>query len=278
MGDPDPHQPSTVSPETDGDRAEIYALVGDELRRANATWQPQEWARNWPWVERPDLVLSVPLLKAGKPRGLQQNLVVPPSICVVGIPYAGGPDVAALLATTLDWAFTGLDAVVRERFDASANSLRGTEAQAEIARHLLQDPTRTGRRLVWSYDAAGPIIETFLDIRPDLPLVVFLKASDRLIRYAAAQMQDSSMVVELLTAQNTIEHALSQREDSTTFVVLESPPHPFDLTGQHDVHAFFDAYVDLAFAAVEWLQKEHRGPTLDGAPGTLAELWRSHRT
>jgi hypothetical protein len=249
-----------------------------ELRRTNATWQPLEWTGNWPWVRRPDLVLSVPLLKAGKPRGLQQNLVVPPSICVVGIPYAGGPDVAALLATALDWAFTDLDAVTRERFDVSANSPRGSQAQAEVARHLLADPTGTGRRLVWSYNAAGAIIETFLDIRPDLPLVVFLKASDRLIRYAGDRMEGRSTVIELLTAQNTIEHALSQREDSTTFVVLELPEQLFDLTGQHDVHAFFDAYVELAFAAAEWLQKEHRGPALDEAPGLLAELWRSHRT
>jgi transcriptional regulator with XRE-family HTH domain len=277
LGDPDPHEPSAVAADTERDRAEIRELVGDELRRTNAGWQPLEWTSNWPWVKRPDLVLSVPLLAAPKPRGLKQHLVIPPSICVVGLPYAGGPDVAALLATALDWAFTDLDAVVRERFDVVPSSPRGVEAQSEVARRLLEDPTRSGRRLVWSYNAVAPIITTFLDIKPDLPLVVFLKASERLLAYVAEREQGRSSVVDLLTAQNTIEHGLGLREDSSTFVTLEVPDLPLDASRPHDVHVCFDAYVELAFAAAEWLMKEHGGPALDEAPGLLAELWRSHR-
>jgi hypothetical protein len=277
LGDPDPHEPSTVPADTDRDRAEIRHLVRDELRRTNATWQPMEWTSNWPWVKRPDLVLSVPLLTAGKPRGLRQNLVVPPSICVVGLPYAGGPDVAALLASALDWAFTDLEAVVRERFDAVPSSPRGVEAQSEIARRLLEDPARMGRRLIWSYNSVGTITDTFLEVRPDLPLVVFLKASKQLLAYVAERQGGRSSLVDLLTAQNTIEHALGRREDSRTFVTLEVPALPLDLDRHRDVHVFFDAYVELAFAAAEWLMKEHGGPALDDAPGLLAELWRSHR-
>jgi transcriptional regulator with XRE-family HTH domain len=276
LGDPDPHEPSTAPADTERDRAEIQRLVGDELRRTNASWQPVEWTSNWPWVRRPDLVLSVPLLTAGKPRGLRQNLVVPPSICVVGLPYAGGPDVAALLATALDWAFTDLEAVVRERFDALPDSPRGVQAQSEIARRLLEDPTRAGRRLVWSYNSAVPITNTFLELRPDLPLVVFLKASNRLVQYTAQRQRDKVTAVELLTAQSTVEHALAQR-DSSTYLTLEVPDLPLDSTRQHDVHVCFDAYVELAFAAAEWLMKEHGGPSLDDAPGLLAELWSSHR-
>jgi hypothetical protein len=205
-----------VAADTERDRAEIRALVEDELRRTNAGWQPAEWTKNWPWVKRPDLVLSVPLLAAGKPRGLHQNLVVPPSLCVVGLPYAGGPDVAALLATALDWAFTDLDAVVRERFDAVPNSPRGIEAQAEIARRLLEEPTQTGRRLVWSYNSVEPITKTFLGLRPDLPLVVFLKAPNRFLEYAAERHGGGSSLVNMMTAQHTIQHALGRREDSRT--------------------------------------------------------------
>jgi hypothetical protein len=277
LGHPDPHEPSTAPADTEQDRAEIRRLVADELRRTNASWQPVEWTSNWPWVRRPDLVLSVPLLTAPKPRGLRQNLVVPPSICVVGLPYAGGPDVAALLATALDWAFTDLEAAVRERFDALPDSRRGVEAQSEIARRLLEDPTRAGRRLVWSYNAAAAITNTFLEIRPDLPLVVFLKASNRLVDYAARRQSDRVTAVELLTAQSTVEHALDRREDVSTYLTLEVPDLPLDSTRQHDVHVCFDAYVELAFAAAEWLMKEHGSPSLDDAPGLLAELWSSHR-
>jgi hypothetical protein len=277
LGDPDPHAPSTAPADTERDRAEIGRLVGDELRRTNASWQPAEWTSNWPWVRRPDLVLSVPRLTAGKPRGLRQNLVVPPSVCVVGLPYAGGPDVAALLATALDWAFTDLEAIVRERFDARPDSPRGVEAQSEIARRLLEDPASAGRRLVWSYNSAGAITNTFLEIRPDLPLVVFLKASNRLVHYAAERQHNTVTAVELLTAQSTVEHALGQREGTSTFLTLEVPDLPLDSARQHDVHVCFDSYVELAFAAAEWLMKEHGGPSLDEAPGLLAELWSSHR-
>jgi hypothetical protein len=276
LGDPDPHEPPTAPADTERDRAEIRRLVGDELRRTNASWQPVEWTSNWPWVRRPDLVLSVPLLTAGKPRGLRQNLVVPPSVCVVGLPYAGGPDVAALLATALDWAFTDLEAVVRERFDALPDSPRGVEAQSEIARRLLEDPTRASRRLIWSYNSAGAITNTFLEIRPDLPLVVFLKSSNRLMDYAAQRQRENLSALDLVTAQSTVEHALSRRPAST-YLTLEVPDLPLDSTRQHDVHVCFDAYVELAFAAAEWLMKEHGGPSLDDAPGLLAELWSSHR-
>jgi transcriptional regulator with XRE-family HTH domain len=277
LGHPDPHEPPQARDDTASDRAEIRSLVGDELRRANATWLPTESASSWSWVKRPDLVLRVPLLRAGRSRGLRQNLVVPPSICVAGIPFSGGPDVAALLATTLDWAFSDLDALVRERFDAVADSPRAAEAQSEIARRLLEDPTRTGRRLVWSYNSVSAITDTFLDIRPDLPLVIFLKASDALINYVAQRLAGSLSVVETLTAQNVIEHALSRREDPETFVTLEVPGFPLNPGASHEDDAFFDIYVELAFAAAEWLEKEHGGPSLDDAPGVLAELWRSTR-
>jgi hypothetical protein len=276
LGDPGPHEPSLGSADTERDRTEIQGMVGDELRRTNVSWQPIEWTSTWPWVKRPDLVLSVPLLAAGKPRGLRQNLVVPPSLCVVGLPYAGGPDVAALLATALDWAFTDLDAVVRERFNAVPSSPKGIEAQTEVALRLLDDPSRTGRRLVWSYNSVDPITGTFLEIRPDLPLVVFLKASDRLLAYAAERHGSRSSLVGMLTAQNTIQHALGQREDSKTYLTLEVPDLSLDISRPHDVDFFFDTYVELAFAAAEWLMKEHGGPALQDAPGLLADLWRSH--
>lgn len=276
LGEPDPHALPTVPHDTDADRAEIESLIGDELRRANAVWRRPERAADWNWIKRPDLMLSVPLLTAAKPRGLRQNLRVPPSICVAGIPVAGGPDVAALLASALDWAFTDLSSVARERFDVSQGSAEEHLAQVEIARRLLDSPTGAGRLLVWSYNLASPIVETLQELRKDLPLVIFLKASDTLIRYAGEQLGETANgVVQLETAQNTIKHVLAER-DPATYLTLEVPELPFESRAPHDDDAFFDAYVGLAFQAAAWLQQDHGGPVLDDAPGVLADLWHQH--
>ena len=146
-----------------------------------------------------------------------------------------------------------------------------------MARRLLEDPARAGRRLVWSYNSAGAITNSFLEVRPDLPLVVFLKASNRLVQYAAERQPDNVTAVDLLTAQSTVEHALGRRDDTSTYLTLEVPDLPLDSNRQHDVHVCFDTYVELAFAAAEWLMKEHGGPSLGDAPGLLAELWASLR-
>jgi hypothetical protein len=274
LGDPDPHDPPSQPPDTDADRQEVEALVGDEIRRSNAYWRLPERTAGWQWLKRPDLVLSVPLLNASRPRGLQQNLVVPPSICVVGIPFAGGPDVAALLATALDWAYTDLNAAVRERFGVLLGSPQEAAAQSEIARRLLDTPTRAGRLLVWSYTSVPPIADTFLAVKQDLPLVVFLKAPDGLIRYVAERLRDMTSVVEIETAQNTVKHTLARR-DPKSYLTLEVPELPVPRGTLHDVDASFDAYVELAFRAAEWLQKEHGGPSLEEESGLLGELWRS---
>jgi hypothetical protein len=275
LGDPDPHAAPKVPRDTDADRTEIESVIGDELRRANADWRPPERASDWNWVKRSDLVLSVPLLTAAKPRGLRQNLAVPPSICVVGIPFAGGPDVGALLASTLDWAFTDLNAAARERFDVRRGSAEERLAQAEIAQHLLDNPagSGSGRLLVWSYNAVPPIIDTFRGLRNDLPLVIFLKAPDSLVRYAAQQLGETSDIVQLETAQNTVKHVLAGR-DAHTHLTLDVPELPVESGAFHDSDAFFDAHVELAFKAAEWLHKEHGGAPLDDAPGVLGDLWR----
>ncbi|SRR6266545_1063489 len=273
LGDPDPHAVPTVPHDTEADRREIESLIADELHRANGAWRRPELAAGWNWIKRPDLVLSVPLLTAAKPRGLQQNLAVPPSICVAGIPYAGGPEVAALLASALDWAFTDLSSAARDRFRVAERSAEEHLAQVEIARSLLDNPTGAGRLLVWSYNAVTPIVETFPELQKELPLVIFLKASDSLIRYAGELLGETSSVVQLETAQNTIRHVLAGR-DAGAYLTLEVPEVPLDSRTPHDDDAFFDTYVDLAFEAAAWLHREHGGPALDAAPGVLADLWR----
>jgi transcriptional regulator with XRE-family HTH domain len=274
-GDPGPQDASREEPDTDRDRAEIQALIPSAFRQTGADWRPSERTRAWTWLKRRDLVLSAPVLLASKPRGLRPNLVVPPSLVVVGVPFCGAPEVGALLATSLDWAFADLPINARQRFGAAPGSPDELVGQAEIARGLLEDPAGAGRRLVWSYDDLEPLSETFQPalVGSELPLVVFLRISEDLIEYAAEQAPRDCDAAMIEAAQSRVRRLLQKRPADRS-VVLDVPDLPIPPGSLHDVDLFFDAYVKLAFEAAQWLHKVHDGPALDDAPGLLGDLWR----
>lgn len=272
---PDPHDPAPGPPDTERDRAEIEALIAPVLRQTGAYWRLHERASTWTWPKRPDLVCSTPVLLASKPMGLRPNLSVPPSIVVAGVPFSGAPEVGALIASSLDWAFIDLPNSARQRFGVAPGSDDELVGQAEIARRLLEDPTGAGRRLVWAYDDLEPLVETLREplLGRDLPLVVFIRIPESLIEYGGRRLPRGVDAAAIETAQNRVGRLLDQRGGDRS-VVLDLPDLPLGPDRLHDVDVFFDAYVTLAFEAVEWLEKFHDGPRLEAAPGTLAELWR----
>ena len=276
VGHPNRHDPPTRPPDINHDRAEIEGLIPDALRRTGASWRRPERTETWTWVKRPDLVLSAPVLLASKPRGLRPNLVVPPSSVVAGVSFSGAPDVGALLATSLDWAYMNLPVNARQRFGVVPDSPDELAAQAEIARSLLEDPAGAGRRLVWCCDDLEPLTETFRQglVGPELPLVVFLRIPESLIEYAAEQLPNGPDPASIEAAQNRIRRLLDKRGDDRS-LMLDVPDLPIEPGALHDVDLFFDAHAKLAFEAVQWLHKFHDGPALDEAPGILGELWRS---
>jgi transcriptional regulator with XRE-family HTH domain len=271
-GQADPPTPTG----TDRDRAEIERLIGPVLRQTGASWRRPERVSTWRWPRRPDLVCSTPVLLASKPRGLRPNLSVPQSIVVAGVPYSGAPEVGALIASSLDWAFIELPNAARQRFGVAPGSDDELVAQAEIARELLEDPTGAGRCLVWSYHDLEPLVESLREpsLGRELPLVVFIRIPESLIEYAGRRLPRAADAAALETAQNRIGRLLDQGGNERS-VVLDLPDLPLGPDQLHDVDAHFDAYVDLAFQAVQWLHKFHDGPRLETAPGVLAELWRA---
>lgn len=275
VGHPNPHDLSTREPDLEGDRAEIEELIQQALRQTGAYWRLPQRAKDWPWVKRPDLVLSAPVLLGSKPRGLRPDLGVPPSIAVVGVPFSGAPEVGALLASLLDWAYMDLLNDARHRFGTAAGSRDELAAQAEIARQLLGDPAGAGRRLVWSYDDLEPLIETFQPtlVGSELPLVVFVRIPEGLIEYAAEKLPRSCDGATIETTQVRIRRLLEKRPADQS-VVVDLPDLPIGPGRLHDVDQFFDAYVDLAFEAAQWLHKVHNGPPLGDAPGIIGDLWR----
>ena len=275
VGSPIRHEPSTSATDMTVDREEIEGLIAAAFRQTGSFWSHPDRARTWPWVKHPELVISAPVLLATKPTGLRPNLVVPPSLVVVGAPYSGAPEVGALLATSLDWAYTDLSISARQRFGATPGSPDELAGQAEIARGLLEDPVGTGRRLVWSYDDLEPLLETFQAtlVGPELPLVVFLRIPERLIEYAATQLPRRPEPETIEAAHLRVRRLIEKRSPERS-LILDVPDLPIAEGSLHDVDVFFDTYVDLAFKAAHWLQEVHNGPSLDGAPGVIGELWR----
>jgi transposase-like protein len=281
VGAPDRHAPSTAPKDTDGDRAELMSLIQDTVLRTSAHWLPPERFEGREWPKRPDLVLSVPVLGASKPRGLLPNLVVPSSIVVVGGPFTGGQDLGALLAGTLDWAYFELAAAARERFGLGAGSpaTMTNRAQAEVARRLLEQPESVGRLTVWSYSALEPILWTFPELGEQLPLVILLMAPDSLLELATQRLdlEDSPDRYLVETAQNVARRTLlaKRKRAPGSYLILDVPELPVDPGHPEEADRFFDTYVELAFTVARWLHDQHGGPPLADAPGLLGDLWRN---
>jgi transposase-like protein len=276
VGHPDRH---TAAPAGDtlSDRAEIQRLIPQALRTTGAYWRRPERTANYSWIKRHDLVLSAPVLRASKPRGDRPNLVVPPSIVVAGLPHSGAPDVGALLATSLDWGYSDLWASAQARYGTTPGSPDEIAAQVETARQLLEEPSVASSRVVWTYDDVEPLIETLPHIGPELPLVIFVRAPDPVVDYAAEQsprgVSAQWMRAAQYQARGIVEGLIEKHKERG--LILELPDLPLAAGELHDVDLFFDAYVKLAFQAARWLEQVHGGPALEEAPGVLGALWRS---
>jgi hypothetical protein len=291
------HEPGLASA-TNDDRREIEHLTRQAFQRTSPYWRQPDTTEHFHWAERRDLVLVVPRLLAAKPRGLRPNLAVPPSILVVGVPYAGAINVGALLATALDWGSVDLEMAAGERTGVQQRTERTepvlTHARSDVARRLLKDPEDGARFLVWSWTDIRSILRTFrrleLEVLLDraesgvaLPLVVFIKVPDMRFEYVAQRdahdpaqrsgLLDADLVA---AAQSLIEVHLAKRDPASYKVLELTPPDgALDIPpADRSVDLFFDQYVRLAFEAAQWLHREHGGPHLDEAPGVLAELWR----
>jgi transcriptional regulator with XRE-family HTH domain len=266
--------------ETDKDRGEIEGLIGDVIQQTAAYWRPRRRAADWNWARRPDLVLASPVLLAGKPRGLKPNLnVSPPSVVVIGIPFAGAGEIGALLATALDWGYTDLITATRQELGSvDITDIGAGLRQTELAQRLLEQPRGFGRFMVWSCNSVQPILETLPTLADEAPLIVFIDAPESLCDYAGRQLAshpfrtgvDSETIAR---AQELVRRILRNR-DPQSYVTLRLPEILIEAGGLHDVDEYFDTYVELAFEAAAWLERAHGSPPLRDAPGMLADLWR----
>jgi hypothetical protein len=271
-------EPPTLE-ETARDRRRIEEAIFDVMLHTSASWLEPGPATGAHWARRPDLVLTVPRLCASRPRGLRPNLLVPPSIVVVGIPHAGSQEVGALLADLLDWAYQDVRALAAEQFELAPDAAAAVVERAEVsaARRLLDDASSLARQTVWSYLDPKPILQTFRQLGPELPLVVLLRAPDSLLSYVTAQFaeRDDPDVDLVEAAQNLVRRTVEQTRDPNSYLILDVPDLPLGSNKPDEVDLVFDAYIDLAFQAANWLHQTHGGPALAHSEGTLGQHWRS---
>jgi hypothetical protein len=265
--------------QTARDRQAIETTIFDVMLRTAARWLPPGPATGAHWARRPDLVMTVPSLCASRPRGLRPNLLVPPSVVVVGIPHAGSQEVAALLANLLDWAYLDVRALASEQFELASDAPAHVVERAEIsaARRLLEDPSGTARQTVWSCLDPKPILQTFRQLGPGLPLVVLLRAPDSLLSYTTAEFAEREHPdVDLLEAsQNLVRRTVESTRTRDSYLTIDVPDLPLGSNKPDEVDLVFDAYVDLAFEAADWLHKQHGAQPLALSDGVLGRLYRA---
>jgi transcriptional regulator with XRE-family HTH domain len=274
----EPPDPPTYA-ETARDRRHIEHAIFDTILRTSAHWLDPARLSGQDWAKRPDLVMTVPSLCASQPRGLRPNLLVPPSIVVVGIPHAGSQEVAALLANVLEWAYLDVRALAAEQFELGPDAPTTVVERAQVtaALRMLEDPSGIARQTVWSYSDPKPILQTFRQLGPDLPLVVLLRAPDSLLSYTTAQLaeRDDPDVDLVEAAQNLVRRTVTQSRTPDQYLILDVPDLALGGSDPDEVDVVFDAYVDLAMQAATWLHQRHGAPALEDSDGILGQLWRS---
>ena len=79
-------------------------------------------------------------------------------------------------------------------------------------------------------------------------------------------------------AQNLVRRTVEQHRHPDSYLILDVPDLPIGSGKPDEIDLVFDAYVDLAFQAAEWLHTKHGAPALAHSDGILGRLWRSANT
>jgi len=106
---------------------------------------------------------------------------------------------------------------------------------------------------------------------------VLLRAPDSLIEHVTAEFTSrGDPDVDLLeAAQNLVRRTVEQNRDTGTYLIIDVPDLPLGTGKADEIDLVFDAYVELAFRAAEWLHVNHGAPALAHSDSILGRLWRS---
>lgn len=209
-------------------------------------------------------------------------------LAVAGIGGAGGPDVARLLADGLGWGYTNLEIAAWELVGAARtfDEAQGYLGQVEATRYLINQHGNINQHgkaddvvwaydnVVWAYNELEPMRATIADVADSGIPVIWIEAPESFIDWTVQNWDKDKGY--LMATQRAIAEGLHDALAQGTALrlelpVIEIPPVP------EDTDVLFDAYVDLAFNAFEWLHRQFGGPTLPEAGGELRRLSASRR-
>jgi transcriptional regulator with XRE-family HTH domain len=168
------------------DRFHAHECYWSERERHRVTYRDRSPA------EIPGLVLAVPwLLRRRYPsdeaallthRGERMGSGLS-SLAIIGLPYSGGPDVAALVADeVLGWGYAGVAMLTRERWHATGGEL-GEQREQQTARLLARGDDPRMETTVWFYNHPAALIGSVDQLASSIrrSAVVHLRFSDAAI-------------------------------------------------------------------------------------------------
>jgi transcriptional regulator with XRE-family HTH domain len=168
-------------------RADLEKAIGRELVMLGAIWRD----RSVPgWENRPALLLEVPEHERTRSRGQAPAAGFPPTIGVVGVPYAHAELVGSLLAEAIDYGYinTKTEAAIRAETGMGAGRDELARAAAEMVRENLNTSRpRALDKTIWtcSHPEAIQRAEGLFDAADPRTHFVYVRAGARLIEFGA---------------------------------------------------------------------------------------------
>jgi hypothetical protein len=193
-------------------------------------------------------------------------------LAVASIGGAGGPDVACLLADGLGWGYTGLEIAAWELAGAprTADEAHGYAGQINAVHQLLANRHDEATNIVWAYNELEPMRATIADVAASGEPVIWIEAPESFIDWAVQNWEKDKgdlMATQHIIAERT--HDALENGNALRLMLpeLHIPAIP------RDMDVLFDAYVELAFEAFDWLHERFAAPNLAQAHGELGRLY-----
>ncbi len=168
-------------------RDELEQSLGPSLTTLGVRWRNRAVPG---WDEIPDLLLEVPETERSRAPGLSRLVGLPPSIAVLGVPYAHAELVGALLAEAVDYGYVNLhtESCVRYELGLGPSRAELADSAAQLTKAILTQPTTIPPRSIWACASPEAVDDTFADLmqrQAHQTHVLYVRAEENLVRFGS---------------------------------------------------------------------------------------------